>query len=456
MTDHPRICPETQKLPDQTTFLNGSVGSPSGLNAEPGCRVVRSVLLNNIAQKLNAVRSQHLRQAVILIEIDNIRHLNETQGYTQSDDLLAALDQRLRGAVAGVAEISRISGAEFVIIPVCSHRAKLGAMNAAKVLAHQLLELVRQPIGSSKINWMTASMGVAVATGQATAESLLQEADLALTAARAQSGNRVCAFLPKMRVTAADRTQLDADLRSAVINNEFALVAQPQVRLQSGSAVVTGYELLVRWDHPTKGILLPAHFIARAEETGLIRQIDRWVLERAGMLLARWAKDPERAHLRLSVNLSALHFRDPDLADKIAEVLVKTSAPPKQLTIEVTETMIMDKGPIAKQTMKRLRRMGLTLALDDFGTGFSSLNLLHQLPFNEIKIDRSFVARIPKDHRASIIISNMIRLSQALRVKVIAEGVETEEQMKWLIANSCRSAQGHLFGRPENKHIREL
>ncbi|PZX40681.1 EAL domain-containing protein (putative c-di-GMP-specific phosphodiesterase class I) [Roseinatronobacter thiooxidans] len=246
-----------------------------------------------------------------------------------------------------------------------------------------------------------------------------------------------------------DRHVLDAELERAITLQQFVLFAQPQVAICGDTVMVTGHELLVRWDHPYRGLLLPPQFICRAEETGVVQHIDMWMLEQTCRLLSGWKNDPQRAHLRLSVNLSRVHFRDPAFAARVAALLHDLDAPAHRLTLEITETLPLDDLEVTQNTMRHLRHLGLALSLDDFGTGFSSLSLIQQLPFTEIKIDRIFVRELPENRRSAAIVKNMIRLAQALDLDVIAEGVETRSQMLWLVGNNCRAAQGFLFGRPE-------
>lgn len=248
---------------------------------------------------------------------------------------------------------------------------------------------------------------------------------------------------------AVDRCALNIELQAAIRDRQFLTFAQPQVVVQGGRATITGHELLVRWNHPQRGVLEPSQFICHAEETGLIRQIDTWMLEQTCTLLATWKNDPDRAHLRLSVNISRLHFRDPDFASRVAKTIQDAGAPAERLTLEVTETMPLDDLLITEKTMRCLRKMGLALSLDDFGTGFSSHNLIQRLPFNEIKIDRSFIRELPANPRSSAILTNMIQLARALELGVIAEGVETRDQIRWLVGHDCHAAQGYLFGRPQ-------
>ena len=413
----------------------------------------RDRILANLAHRLAQTQALDLRPAVICIAIDKMRPVNETKGYLHGDHLLDVLHERLCTAVAGIAgiaEIGRISGDEFVVLPLRNLGSVEQSTDGAMRLARMLLEIVQQPLHFGvHVDWMTASLGVSTATASSTAERLLQEADMALAKAKADGGNQITIFAPGMRARLRNRTQLETDLRAAIRNGEFLLYAQPQVVVRDEIATITGHEILVRWNHPRLGLLAPSHFICQAEKTGMIRDIDLWMVEQGCQLLARWAKDPMRRHLRVSANVSTLHFRDPTFADRIAAIIAKAGAPMQRLTLEVTETRDLEDVVLAEETMQRLRQMGLSLSLDDFGTGFSSMSLLRRLPFSEIKIDRSFVAGLPGDLRASEIVAHMIRLSRGLGLDIIAEGVETPAQMQWLLHNDCCSVQGFLFGRPE-------
>lgn len=409
----------------------------------------RGTALLWLEELIAAGRVRKDRHVVILMKIDQMRRIDENFGYAQGNELLGHFQKRLQVVATDRVAISRISHDEFAILPRQSFESACDASKFATALSQALLNSTLQPLLiGTQVNWIAATLGVAVSKGNTTAERLFQEADIALSYARAEDGVHVQVFTPRMRASALVRSRLDSDLRAAILDRNFLAYAQPQIAFQTVGTRVTGYELLVRWNHAGRGVLGPAEFVGHAEETGLIRQIDLWMLEQACQRLASWAKDPLRAHLRLSINVSTLHFRDPAFADKVAGIIAATGAPARRLALEITETSFLQNIELAKRTMRRLRQIGLRLSLDDFGTGFASMNMLHQLPFHEIKIDRSFVRGLPRDQRAAEIVSNVIQLSRGIGLDVIAEGVETQAQADWLRRNKCQSAQGYLFGQP--------
>lgn len=242
--------------------------------------------------------------------------------------------------------------------------------------------------------------------------------------------------------------KVKSELRQALRLQQFILYAQPQVCLRNSCVHTTGFELLVRWGHPKQGLIAPKHFICHAEQTGLVQNIDFWMLQQAVSRIQSWMHCPDRKHLRLSVNVSRLHFSDPSFPKRVSAITRNCPEIARRLTLEVTETMVLTDLVTAQQVMMQIREMGFCLSLDDFGSGYSSLDLIRQLPFNEIKIDQSFVRDLPTDLRGGQIVENMIQLAKALKVNVIAEGVETHDQLGWLVDHGCHSAQGYLFGLP--------
>lgn len=405
-------------------------------------------VFSRLDNRLADTDAQNRRQSVLRICLEDIPNIAHARGDTIIMHLLEQVSDRLRLAVKDIAEVDHASAMEFVVIPQVAEASRLETSTFLLTFANELLDILRAPVHlGNRSDRIAASIGIAVATCNSTAQSLYEEAGIAARCCAAENGNRVKLFLPGMRAAADTTGKLDAELRTALAEGQLALYAQPQVDMRDRTVV--GHETLVRWNHPERGLLPPSEFICHAEKTGLIRKIDTWMIEQACSLLGRWACTAETAAWRLSVNVSRAHLCDHDFVDKVAAIIENSEAPVARLTLEITETMVFDDFDAALRNMTRLRHMGLLLSLDDFGTGFSSINMIRQLPFTEIKIDQAFVADLPDNLRASKIVANIISLAQVLGLNVIAEGVETAAQETWLLENGCHLAQGYLFGRPE-------
>ncbi|CAN7601165.1 putative bifunctional diguanylate cyclase/phosphodiesterase [Massilia sp. LjRoot122] len=385
--------------------------------------------------------------AVLLLDLDNFKNINDTLGHDNGDLLLDLVARRLVASIAERDTVARLGGDEFVIvledIGVCREAA---ARHAAGV-ARRILDALN---GSYQLDGherqVTPSLGVALfGPGTATLSELLKRADLAMYQAKAAGRNTVCFFDPKIQANALARAELEAELRQGLQRGELVLHYQPQL---DSEGRVTGVEALVRWQSPQRGLVPPGSFIPLAEDTGLILPIGRWVLEEACAQLVRLAADPGTAALSVSVNVSALQFRQPDFVADVLSVLAASGADPHKLKIELTESLLVEDIDSAIGKIERLKEHGVCFSLDDFGTGYSSLTYLKRLPLDQLKIDQSFVHHLLDDHYDLAIVKAIIALGQAVGLSVIAEGVETGEQRDLLVCCGCTSFQGYLYSKP--------
>jgi diguanylate cyclase (GGDEF)-like protein/PAS domain S-box-containing protein len=385
------------------------------------------------------------RLAVLFLDCDNFKYVNDSLGHAAGDDLLAQLARRLQGCARRGDTVARFGGDEFAIL-----LTDLPNEGAAGLLAERVLNELAQPfVVAGRELRITASIGLVLAGArQESPDDLLRYADMAMYRAKAQGKNRYAIFDAAMHVAAASRLDLEGDLRRALEQAEFELHYQPVVNLASGAAV--GLEALLRWNHPTQGLLAPSEFIPLAEETGLIVPLGRWALERACRQVAEWGRlQPHAAALNVSVNVSSRQFRGGgELLEHVMAALEHSGLAPGQLTLELTETAMLDDTLAAADTLARLDALGVRLALDDFGLGYSSLAHVKRFPLDLLKIDRQFVADAGRRRADTIILSGLIGLARALNLAVVAEGVETAAQAALLRELGCELGQGYYFARP--------
>ncbi|WP_018151034.1 bifunctional diguanylate cyclase/phosphodiesterase [Leeia oryzae] len=407
----------------------------------------RRLMIERLAQALLDSEHTLCNGALLFMDLDNFKEVNDTLGHTQGDQLLKETANRLLAAVAEHDTAARIGGDEFVVI--LNH---LDAdMSVAQVQAREIAENIRLGLGVVvDLNGYQAvsppSIGVVMFQGvEKTASELLKQADMALYRAKSAGKNQVCFFDPQLQAAINARASLLADLRQALPHQEFVLHYQP---IMDAEKTVLGYEALIRWQQPQRGMVPPFHFIDLAEQTGLIIPIGQWVLETACQQLVEWQKDEQSAHWSIAVNVSAKQFGEADYPQQVLATLQRTGAKPENLRLELTESMLLEDVNEAIRKMIELRRHGIRFSLDDFGTGYSSLSYLKRLPFDYLKIDRSFVTDIFNDSNAAAVVRTIILLAVSLEMKVIAEGVETVEQYKVLDDYGCHGFQGYYFGRP--------
>ncbi|MFC5927063.1 putative bifunctional diguanylate cyclase/phosphodiesterase [Micromonospora vulcania] len=381
--------------------------------------------------------------AVLLLDLDGFKQVNDRFGHATGDTLLTGLAARMRTAVAGDGTIARLGGDEFAVLvdgdrPVPPER-----------LAERLLQALQPSDGEEDAGvHPSASIGIAEYGPQHTSHSdLLRDADIAMYAAKAagKSAYRTCT--PLLRESAVSRAELIADLRRAVDERQLQLEFQPIVDLSTGA--VLSAEALVRWRHPRLGVLSPARFLPLAEETGLIVPIDRWVIHEACRAAATWrGRAPEAT---VAVNIAAAHLRRPDLIATVTAATASAGLAPRALTLELTESALIEGTEAVLERLRQLRELGIKIAIDDFGTGYSSLSYLHRIPATELKIDRSFVSRLDTgDDRAYATVQMVTRLADAFDLSVVAEGVETERQHEAVTRIGCPRGQGYLYGRPDH------
>ncbi|MBV7456229.1 EAL domain-containing protein [Acidovorax sp. sif1233] len=407
----------------------------------------RMLLMDRMGHALANAHRRLQGGALLFIDLDNFKTLNDTLGHDQGDLLLQQVAQRLNTCVRSVDTVARLGGDEFVVmLEELSPRPHELALHARSV-GEKILTMLAVPYALAGYQYRsTPSIGIAPFTGEQTSVGeLLKQADLAMYQAKTAGRNTLRFFDPDMQAVVTARAGLETDLRAALAQEEFLLHFQPQMHL-SGRCV--GVEALVRWAHPQRGMVPPAQFIPLAEETGLILPLGRWVLHTACKLLASWQDDPALAHLTMAVNVSSRQFRHASFVDDVARVLAITGAPAHLLKLELTESLLVEDMETTIATMAALRSYGVGFSLDDFGTGYSSLSYLKRMPLDQLKIDQSFVRDLLTDPNDAAIVDTIIGLSRSLGLEVIAEGVETPEQRELLARAGCLHYQGYLFSRP--------
>jgi diguanylate cyclase (GGDEF)-like protein len=404
----------------------------------------RELLTDRIAHALASSHSDGADPiAVILLELDRFKVINESVGHAVGDRLRVAVAQRLLTCLRPSDTVARFGGDEFGIIldPIVD-------VEDARRTAERIGVELRAPFPMGGREWfISASLGIAIGRpGRATPDEMLREAEIAMVRAKGDPSKRYVVFEPSMSDQTLDRIDMENDLRRAIERGELRVHYQPLVDLATDRIV--GFEALVRWQHPVRGLVPPLAFIPLAEETGLIVPLGRWVFETACRQARKWRDArPLGPRLMMSVNLSARQFVQPDLVEQVDAILAETGLDPSTLELEITESVVMDQSEVGIRTLSRLRDMGVRLVLDDFGTGYSSLAYLKHLPLDTIKIDRTFVAGLDGEVDRSIV-EAVIGLAHGLRISVVAEGIETESQFEILRAMGCDVGQGYLFARP--------
>jgi diguanylate cyclase (GGDEF)-like protein/PAS domain S-box-containing protein len=414
---------------------------------DPLTRLPNRQLLLDRLQKALSDHDRPREGALMFIDLDNFKVLNDTMGHQKGDQLLQQVAERLRSCVARSDTVARLGGDEFVILLDNSGPKPLDPVAGARVVSERILAKLGEPyVLSGHLHHSTCSIGVTL-FGRApwSVSELLKQADLAMYQAKNAGRNTVCFFDPEMQAVVTANAALATDLRQAWREGQFLIDYQPQV---GADGRMTGVEALLRWRHPNRYMVPPAHFIPTAEETSLIIPIGRWVLEQACAQLAAWAERPERSHLSIAVNVSVRQFRHPDFVDEVMTAIAQSGIAPHKLKLELTESLLADGIEVTVAKMGSLKEMGVTLSLDDFGMGYSSLSYLKRLPLDQLKIDREFVKDILTDANDAAIARTIIGLAQSLGLGVIAEGVETQAQRAFLAQQGCYEYQGFLFCKP--------
>ncbi len=407
----------------------------------------RMLLMDRMHQALAAAERKQQGGALLFIDLDNFKTLNDTLGHDKGDQLLQQVALRLNTCVRNVDTVARLGGDEFVVM-LEGLAPEPGALAlSARSLGEKILTTLAVPYELGGHSYRsTPSIGIAPFQGDSTSVGeLLKQADLAMYQAKTAGRNTLRFFDPHMQAVVTARAALEIDLRNALVQGQFLLYYQPQVNHKNQHV---GVEALVRWLHPERGLVSPADFIPLAEETGLILALGRWVLETACQLLARWQHQPRLCHLNMAVNVSSRQFRHAGFIDEVAALLRSTQAPPQRLKLELTESLLVEDMDTTIATMTALGQLGVGFSLDDFGTGYSSLSYLKRMPLDQLKIDQSFVRDLLTDPNDAAIVNTIIGLSRSLGLNVIAEGVETTAQRDVLLHADCLTFQGYLFSPP--------
>ena len=411
------------------------------------CLPNRRLLMDRLHQALAFSARSGLRGALLFIDLDNFKKINDTLGHIIGDSLLQQIARRLASCMRKGDTVARLGGDEFVVVLGELSEQAIEAAKQTKDISEKILAMLNQPYQLGKHEYHSSSSIGAVIFNDNTQseEELLKRADIAMYQAKQAGRNTLMFFDPKMQDIINTRAALEIELRKALENHQLQLYYQIQV---NSSLRPFGAEALIRWLHPERGLVSPAQFIPLAEETGLILRIGHWVLETACIQLKAWEQDEYSRNLALAVNVSPKQFRQADFVEQVQSLVQHHAINPKLLKLELTEGMLLDNIEDTIATMNALRDIDVRFSLDDFGTGYSSLQYLKQLPLDQIKIDQSFVHDIATNGSDAAIVLTIVAMAHSLNMDVIAEGVETEEQRQLLINMGCSDFQGYLFGKP--------
>jgi len=424
---------QAQKHLNQLAYFDGLTGLPN-----------REGFSIRLDQALAFMHESHERLALLFIDVDRLKNINDGLGHGAGDMLLKQIAIRLQSVLRAHDHLSRFGGDEFVVIV-----SEIGESSDAELVASRLLQSLAAPIdiGSTQI-YTSASIGIALYPDDATSvDTLLKHADTAMYQAKEQGGNRFIFYHAQQTVRVVERLTLDTRLRQALERNELVLHYQPIVEL--GSRNMIGIEALLRWNDPDRGLVMPATFISAAEDTGLIVPLGEWVLEAGCDQMRDWQQQGKANGLTLAVNISTRQFEGRRLVKSVEQALSRSGLAPECLELEITENVMLIMNDEVRSSLDILRGMGVRLSLDDFGTGYSSLSYLKDLPFHTLKIDRSFVSKIPGQPGDSQIITTILALARGFELEVIAEGIETQAQYDFLRDHGCEYGQGYLMSRPQ-------
>ena len=402
----------------------------------------RAVLDNRLEQGITLAQRHSRRLAVLFIDLDHFKHINDSLGHLIGDQLLKAVALRITPCVRSSDTVSRQGGDEFIVL-----LSEVAHADDAVLIADKIRLAVLAPYTiADHLLHLTASIGVSVYPDDgADPETLVQRADTAMYHAKDKGRNNSQLFKDEMNLHVAERQIITDDLRHALARGEFVLEYQPKVSLVSGA--ITGVEALIRWHHPSRGVLLPLQFIQIAEDCGLIIQIGQWALRAACIQAQTWLA----ANIKfgtMAVNISAIEFRNDGFFGGVCGILSSTGLPPRYLELELTETAVMRNFEATSAVLQSLSAMGIRIAVDDFGTGYSNLSYLKRFPINTLKLDKSFVQDIPESENIATIVRSVIHMGHSLHLQVVAEGVENAQQLKFLRAHDCGEGQGYYFSKP--------
>jgi diguanylate cyclase (GGDEF)-like protein/PAS domain S-box-containing protein len=406
----------------------------------------RRLLHERLAQALAVTAKSGALGALLFIDLDNFRALNDTRGHDLGDQLLCELAQRMQTGAREGDTVARLGGDEFVVLMEALSADPGEAARLALSFGEKLLGVAGPQLVLHGQDYKgTMSIGACLFAGGESIEDLFKRAELALYRAKDAGRNRLCFFEPAMQVEIDRRSQLETDLSLAVVLGQLELFYQPQIDSAGRTAGVEG---LLRWRHAQRGLVPPGDFIPLAEASGLIVPIGYWALEAACATLARWAGEAHTRALQVAVNVSAQQFRQPDFVARVERILASSGADPQRLKLELTESAVLADVDASIEKMLEIKALGVSLSMDDFGTGYSSLSYLALLPIDQLKIDQSFVRNLPGAAKDESIARTIISLGRELSVNVVAEGVETAAQHAFLAAHGCHGYQGYLFSRP--------
>ncbi|HVE73247.1 MAG TPA: EAL domain-containing protein [Thermoanaerobaculia bacterium] len=402
----------------------------------------RRLFQEHLSLALALAQRREKTVAVLFLDLDHFKVINDSLGHSVGDALLQHVAARLRNAVRDGDTVARVGGDEFTIV-----LQELSAPQEAAIVAQKVLRTIAAPMEISGHRlYVTASIGITISPNDGEdAETLLKNADAAMYRAKGEGRNNYQMSTRELSRSTHERMTVESGLHLALEAGEFALLYQPQIDVETMDVV--GMEALLRWRHPERGVILPEEFIHVAEERGLILPIGDWVLRQACLDVRRF-HERGMPNFRVAVNLSARQFRDPSLASSVESALRDSGIPARTLELEITESMAMENVKLAMTTLEQFRRTGVAIAMDDFGTGHSSLSYLKRFPIDALKIDRSFVADLPDQFEDAAIVSSVIQLANGLGLRVVAEGVETSEQLDFLREAGCREVQGFYFSYP--------
>ncbi|GAB4298991.1 MAG: EAL domain-containing protein [Desulfuromonadia bacterium] len=402
----------------------------------------RSLFNDRLTQAISQATRDRRRLAILFIDLDRFKTINDTMGHAAGDDLLTAVATILEGCVRESDTVARLGGDEFVIL-----LNSISSSEDASVVAEKINNALASPIrlGDTEV-YTSASIGIAIFPDDGTdVTTILKHSDSAMYQAKEQGRNTYQFFSTELNLRVHENLLLETSLRRGIEQNQFSLVYQPQMDVLEGKLV--GVEALLRWHHPEMGILFPDRFIPIAEETGMIVPLGAWVVETACRQGVEWIREG-LPHLRIAVNVSARQFRAPDIVATFSEILHRTGFPPSSLEIELTESTIMSYPDKSREILLGMKKLGISIAIDDFGTGYSSLACLKLFPIDRLKIDRTFVCDITNDPNGAVIVDAIIAMAHSLRLKVTAEGVELPEHFDYLSTRNCDELQGFYLGSP--------